>query len=160
MFHRRLPRMRKVGINTTGLTPQRAIPCSRASWTSSGSKGLLLSVRVSIDGIGDVHDQVRNVKSGFDKASRTIEAMQELAERSPHFQFGLASTIFSKNLDDAERISGNGRGRRTSTSSSTCCRFTDNMLHNRDLEETIGFGTAKERSCASSSSIASRRSRS
>ena len=26
LFHRRLPRMRKVGINTTGLTPTRAIP--------------------------------------------------------------------------------------------------------------------------------------
>ena len=26
MFQRHLPRMRKIGINTTGLTPQRAIP--------------------------------------------------------------------------------------------------------------------------------------
>ena len=26
MFHKRLPRLRKIGINTTGLTPHRAIP--------------------------------------------------------------------------------------------------------------------------------------
>ncbi len=54
-------------------------PCSRGSWSSRGARDLLLSVRVSIDGIGDVHDQVRNVKSGFDKALHTIEAMQALA---------------------------------------------------------------------------------
>jgi len=30
---RRLPRVRKIGINTTGLTPHRAVPCSRASWS-------------------------------------------------------------------------------------------------------------------------------
>ena len=41
---------------------------------------ILISIRVSLDGIGDVHNQVRAVKRGFDKALQTIEAMQQLAE--------------------------------------------------------------------------------
>jgi MoaA/NifB/PqqE/SkfB family radical SAM enzyme len=104
LFARRLPRLRKIGVNTTGLTPQRAIPMLTRIVEYCGSRDVLLSVRVSLDGIGDVHDQVRHVKRGFDKASQTIAAMQALAERAPHFQFGLASTIFAKNLDDAKHI--------------------------------------------------------
>ena len=56
---------------------------------------LLLSVRVSLDGIGDIHNQVRQVKAGFDKACETIEAMQALAKTHANFQFGIAATIFS-----------------------------------------------------------------
>src|SRR5882724_6386938 len=80
MFQRHLPRLRKIGINTTGLTPHRAIPMLTRIVKFSAKHDLLLSIRVSLDGIGDIHDQVRHVKNGFDKASQTIEAMQALAE--------------------------------------------------------------------------------
>jgi MoaA/NifB/PqqE/SkfB family radical SAM enzyme len=143
MFHKRLPRMRKVGINTTGLTPQRAIPMLTRIVDFCGEKNLLVSIRVSIDGVGDMHDQVRNVKRGFDKASKTIEAMQELARRSPHFQFGIASTIFAKNLDDAKNIREWARSKNLDIVFNML-RFTDNMLHNAELESTIGFGNREE----------------
>src|SRR5689334_17014649 len=78
MFHRRLPRLRKIGINTTGLTPARAIPMLTKIVKFCAEKELLISIRVSLDGIGDVHNQVRAVKHGFDRASKTIEAMQAL----------------------------------------------------------------------------------
>ena len=70
MFQRHLPRMRKIGINTTGLTPQRAIPMLTRIVKFCAEHDLLVSVRVSLDGIGDIHDQVRHVKRGFDKAVR------------------------------------------------------------------------------------------
>lgn len=139
----RLPRLRKVGINTTGLTPARAIPMLTRIVEYCGARDLLLSIRVSLDGIGDVHNQVRHVKQGFDKASRTIDAMQALAARSPHFQFGLASTIFARNLDDARNIQAWADARGLDVVFNML-RFTDNMLHNRDLEATIGFGTREE----------------
>ena len=143
MFHRRLPRMRKVGINTTGLTPQRAIPMLTRIVDFCGEKNLLVSIRVSIDGVGDMHDQVRNVKRGFDKANKTIEAMQALAARSPHFQFGIASTIFAQNLDDARNIREWARSKNLDIVFNML-RFTDNMLHNAELETKIGFGSRVE----------------
>jgi sulfatase maturation enzyme AslB (radical SAM superfamily) len=125
------------------LTPHRAIPMLTEIVEFCGRHHLLLSIRVSLDGIGDVHDQVRNVKRGFDKASETIQAMQALAARSPHFQFGLASTIFARNLDDAAHIREWARAKGLDIVFNML-RFTDNMLHNRDLEETIGFGSREE----------------
>src|SRR5919204_514710 len=104
MFARRLPRLRKVGINTTGLTPHRAIPQLTRIVKFCAANHLLFSARVSLDGIGDIHNQVRHVQRGFDKAVQTINAMQALANEYDNFQFGIAATIFATNMDDARNI--------------------------------------------------------
>jgi MoaA/NifB/PqqE/SkfB family radical SAM enzyme len=143
MFQRRLPRLRKIGINTTGLTPHRAIPMLTRIVEFCSDHDLLLSVRVSLDGIGDIHNQVRNVKRGFEKANQTIEAMQALADRHPNFQFGIASTIFATNLEDAKNILAWARSRKLDIVFNML-RFTDNMLGNRSLEEQIGFREREE----------------
>jgi MoaA/NifB/PqqE/SkfB family radical SAM enzyme len=143
LFQRHLPRMRKIGINTTGLTPHRAIPMLTRIVEFCGKHDLLLSVRVSLDGIGDIHDQVRHVQRGFDKACQTIEAMQALSERHPHFQFGLASTIFATNLEDAQNILAWARAKKLDIVFNML-RFTDAMLNNRELQEKIGFHEREE----------------
>jgi MoaA/NifB/PqqE/SkfB family radical SAM enzyme len=143
MFHRHLPRMRKIGINTTGLTPHRAIPMLTRIVEFCAAKDLLVSIRVSLDGIGNIHDQVRHVKQGFDKACQTIEAMQALAREYPNFQFGIASTIFGNNLEDAENILAWARTRKLDIVFNML-RFTDAMLNNKDLQETIGFHEREE----------------
>ena len=66
-------------------------------------RGVIFSTRVSIDGVGEMHNQVRQVKRGFDKANETIRAMRELQKRVP-FNFGISATIFYMNIDDAENI--------------------------------------------------------
>jgi sulfatase maturation enzyme AslB (radical SAM superfamily) len=107
------------------------------------SKGILISLRVSLDGIGDVHNQVRSVKNGFDKAQKTIEAMQALSATHPNFSFGIASTIFATNLEDAENILAWARTKNLDVVFNML-RFTDAMLHNKELQETIGFREREE----------------
>ncbi|MGE4056044.1 MAG: radical SAM protein [Vicinamibacterales bacterium] len=143
MFHRHLPRLRKIGINTTGLTPHRAIPMLTRIVKFCGEHDLLLSIRVSLDGVGDMHNQVRHVINGFDKACETIEAMRALAETNAHFQFGLASTIFAKNLEEAQNILAWARSKRLDIVFNML-RFTDAMLNNRDLEESLKFREREE----------------
>jgi MoaA/NifB/PqqE/SkfB family radical SAM enzyme len=143
MFHRHLPRLRKIGINTTGLTPHRAIPMLTRIVKFCAEKDLLLSVRVSLDGIGDVHNQVRAVKAGFDKATKTIDAMQALSAEYPNFQFGIAATLFATNLEDAENILVWARTRNLDVVFNML-RFTDAMLHNKELEEKIRFRQREE----------------
>jgi sulfatase maturation enzyme AslB (radical SAM superfamily) len=143
MFHRHLPRLRKIGINTTGLTPHRAIPMLTRIVEFCASRDLLLSVRVSLDGIGDIHDQVRHVQRGFDKACATIEAMQALSQQHPSFQFGIAATIFATNLEDAHNILVWARAKKLDIVFNML-RFTDAMLNNRELEQTIGFHEREE----------------
>jgi MoaA/NifB/PqqE/SkfB family radical SAM enzyme len=143
MFARRLPRLRKVGINTTGLTPHRAIPQLTRIVKFCADRGLLFSARVSLDGIGDIHNQVRNVQRGFDKACETITAMQTLSKEYPNFQFGIAATIFATNMEDAGNILAWARAHDLDIVFNML-RFTDNMLNNKALEETIGFRKREE----------------
>jgi sulfatase maturation enzyme AslB (radical SAM superfamily) len=143
MFQRHLPRLRKIGINTTGLTPHRAIPMLTRIVEFCAEKGLLISIRVSLDGIGDVHEQVRHVKRAFDKATQTIDAMQALAAKHDNFQFGVAATIFGTNMADAENILSWARTKDLDIVFNML-RFTDAMLHNKELEDSIGFKTQEE----------------
>jgi MoaA/NifB/PqqE/SkfB family radical SAM enzyme len=143
VFQRRLPRMRKIGINTTGLTPHRAIPMLTRIVKFCAERDLLLSMRVSLDGIGDIHNQVRHVKNGFDKACETIRAMQVLAAEHSNFQFGIAATIFSTNLDDANNILAWAREQSLDIVFNML-RFTDNMLNNKELEDKIAFRRREE----------------
>jgi sulfatase maturation enzyme AslB (radical SAM superfamily) len=143
MFQRHLPRLRKIGINTTGLTPHRAIPMLTRIVKFCAERDLLLSARVSLDGIGDIHDQVRHVKRGFDKACETITAMQALSEDYPNFQFGIAATIFATNLGDAQNILTWARTKKLDVVFNML-RFTDAMLNNKELEEKIGFHEREE----------------
>jgi sulfatase maturation enzyme AslB (radical SAM superfamily) len=139
----KFPRLRKLGVNTTGLTPHRAIPMLTKIVEMTAEKGIIFSARVSIDGVGEMHNEVRQVKRGFEKANKTIQAMLALQKRYSHFNFGISSTIFSRNLDDAENILSWARSNKLDIVFSMV-RFTEPMLGNADLEDTIGLHGADE----------------
>ena len=130
----KLPRLRKLGLNTTGLTPHRAIPMLTDIVKLCADRDVILSFRVSIDGIGQMHNDVRQVPRGFEKAGETICAMQALQQQF-QFNFGISTTIFSLNMDDAENILMWAR-RQNLDIVFNMVRFTDPMLGNGALADT------------------------
>ena len=140
----RLPRLRKFTSNTTGLTPNRGIPMLTKVVEMAHERGVIFSTRVSIDGVGEMHNSVRNVRRGFEKANETIRAMQELQKKHP-FNFGISTTIFSQNLGDAENILAWARRERLDIVFNMV-RFTDAMLGNNELQGDIKpMGTEEAR---------------
>jgi MoaA/NifB/PqqE/SkfB family radical SAM enzyme len=127
----KFPRLRKLTINTTGLTPHRAIPMLTRVVEMCHERGVIFSTRVSIDGVGEMHGEVRHVKKAFEKAGETIAAMQEL-QKKYSFNFGISTTIYSKNLDDAENILAWAR-REDLDIVFNMVRFTEAMLGNDEL---------------------------
>jgi MoaA/NifB/PqqE/SkfB family radical SAM enzyme len=141
----KLPRLRKFGLNTTGLTPHRAIPMLTKIVEMCEAKGVIFSTRVSIDGVGEMHNTVRKVKRGFEKANETIRAMQALQKKHPSFNFGISTTIFHMNLDDAENILAWAKQEKLDIVFNMV-RFTDAMLGNSELEvKWKPMGTEEER---------------
>jgi sulfatase maturation enzyme AslB (radical SAM superfamily) len=130
----RFPRLRKLGLNTTGLTPHRAIPMLTKIVELCDERRVIFSTRVSIDGVGEMHNQVRAVKNGFEKAGETIRAMQAL-QKKHSFNFGISTTIFSMNLDDAENIYSWAKKEKLDVVFNMV-RFTEPMLGNASLAET------------------------
>jgi sulfatase maturation enzyme AslB (radical SAM superfamily) len=135
VFLDRLPKLRKYGINTTGLTPHRAIPMITRVAEACHEKGVIFSTRVSIDGVGEMHNEVRQVKNGFAKAMETINAMRDLQKRVP-FNFGVSATIFNKNIDDCENILAWSKKEGLDIVFNMV-RFSDPMLGNADLGTTV-----------------------
>ncbi|MBE3135167.1 MAG: radical SAM protein [Acidobacteria bacterium] len=127
----KIPRLRKLGMNTTGLTPHRAIPMLIRIVEMANARGVIFSVRVSIDGVGEVHDGVRRVERGFEKAGETIRAMQEL-QRTRRFNFGISTAVFARNLHDADNILAWARQENLDIVFNMI-RFTEPMLGNADL---------------------------
>jgi len=138
----KLPRLRKLTLNTTGLTPHRGIPMLTKIVQMCHERGVIFSTRVSVDGVGDMHNEVRRVKRGFDKAEQTIAAMKELQKTYP-FNFGISTTIFSMNLDDAENILAWARREKLDIVFNMV-RFTEAMLGNADLAKDIKPVSAEE----------------
>src|ERR671912_1688418 len=131
----KLPKLRKLTLNTTGLTPHRGIPMLTKIVQMCHERGVIFSTRVSVDGVGDMHNEVRRVKRGFDKAEQTIAAMKELQKTYP-FNFGISTTIFSMNLNDAENILAWARREKLDIVFNMV-RFTEAMLGNADLAKDI-----------------------
>jgi len=138
----KLPKLRKLTLNTTGLTPHRGIPMLTKIVQLCHERGVIFSTRVSVDGVGDMHNEVRRVKRGFDKAEQTIAAMKELQKTYP-FNFGISTTIFSMNLDDAENILAWARREKLDIVFNMV-RFTEAMLGNADLAKDIKPVNAEE----------------
>jgi len=135
VFLDRLPKLRKYGINTTGLTPHRAIPMIIKVAEACHEKGVIFSTRVSIDGVGEMHNEVRQVKNGFNKAMETINALRDAQKRVP-FNFGVSATIFNKNIDDCENILAWSKKEGLDIVFNMV-RFSDPMLGNADLGNTV-----------------------
>lgn len=138
----KMPKLRKLTLNTTGLTPHRGIPMLTKIVEICNARGVIFSTRVSVDGVGDMHNDVRRVKRGFDKAMQTINAMKEL-QKTKSFNFGISTTIFSMNLDDAENILAWARREKLDIVFNMV-RFTEAMLGNAELAKDIKPVSAEE----------------
>ena len=64
----------------------------------------IVTVKVSLDGIGPTHDYIRGVRGGFDKVMKTCETLGELLDIYPNFELGINTLFCAKNQDDMDRI--------------------------------------------------------
>ncbi|MEE2791341.1 MAG: hypothetical protein VX453_06900 [Acidobacteriota bacterium] len=75
--------------------PHHAIPMLTEIVKLCHERGVIFNFRVLIDGVGQVHNDVRQVPPGFDKANETVQAMQALQQKY-RFNFGISSRIFPR----------------------------------------------------------------
>lgn len=59
-------------------------------------------INLSIDGIGEKHDHIRNVKNNFEKALKTFDALRSL--EYPNFSLGIHTVISKYNVADIPEI--------------------------------------------------------
>lgn len=62
------------------------------------------TVKPSIDGVGELHDEIRGVKGNFEKLLKTIEGLKQIEERYDNFHLELGTVISNFNIDHLDEI--------------------------------------------------------
>lgn len=62
------------------------------------------TIKPSIDGVGDLHDEIRGVKGNFSKLLKTIDLLKELEKQYDNFHLELGTVISNFNIDHLGEI--------------------------------------------------------
>ena len=144
LFQRRLPRMRKIGINTTGLTPHRAIPMLTRIVKFCADAGPAAQ-RARVARRHRRHPQ--SGPPGEDAASTRPARRSRRCRRWPRSTRTSSSASpprSSRRTWTTPRTSSRGRAPKKLDIVFNMLRFTENMLNNKELEEKIGFRQREE----------------
>ncbi len=96
LLGKRCPDLEIIAIPTNGFLPDRIEEAVRRSLELLEGTDVLLSVTVSIDGVGEQHDDIRCIPGGFEKALETLERLQ--AVKSERFETGVETVITALNV--------------------------------------------------------------
>ena len=119
-LHRELPRV-DVGVQTNGLLPE---------MIKARIKDILefypgFKIAVSLDGIGNIHDEVRGIKDAYDKAIATIRYAKELGITGITCGMTLTPANFDKIKEVAAKVESLG------------CEFSCFLAENSDYFGTV-----------------------
>ena len=64
----------------------------------------IIAVKLSMDGLYNRHDEVRNTQGSFEKTMQTYGLLQGLIHKYPNFELGINTVFCSENQDEMETI--------------------------------------------------------
>jgi MoaA/NifB/PqqE/SkfB family radical SAM enzyme len=132
-----MPRLRKMTLNTNGFVAERVVPVLEQIVDVANERGFLFGTRVSLDGVGDAHENIRRVWHAFERSMRTVRAMQEL-QKKKFFNFGISFTFTGQNVEEGERIYDFCKKENLNVVFSIA-RFTELAFGNMDLVESVAL---------------------
>ena len=103
MMSDNMPRLRKMTLNTNGFVKERVVKTLDGIIDVANERGFIFGTRVSLDGVGEAHEDIRRVWHAFERAMDTVHEMQEL-QKKKFFNFGVSFTFTAQNLEEGERI--------------------------------------------------------
>jgi MoaA/NifB/PqqE/SkfB family radical SAM enzyme len=93
-----LPKLRSIVITSNGFLTRRIITNYRVILQALKDTNIDLVSVISLDGIGDVHDQIRGTGGAFKLALETLGELSELKKEYPHLIPGIKTTILPQNF--------------------------------------------------------------
>ena len=103
LMHENLPSLLMIAIPTNGFATERTLKGTRQLLEVLKGQEIL-SVNVSIDGIGEAHEKSRGVPGCFDKAMATLKGLLEIAKENKRLEVGTEVVITSENIDHLREI--------------------------------------------------------
>ena len=104
-----MPRLRTLSMVSNGFLPKRIVEQARDVLRLIEPRGVKLSMSVSLDGIGTLHDEVRGIPGAFDKAQETLIGLKAL-QQEHDFWLGTGFVVMHQNLRYARKFRELGAG--------------------------------------------------
>ncbi len=97
LYIEKMPRLQLLSFVTHGFHTNRVLAFTKEAARLCQARGIMLSITVSLDGVGSTHDELRGTPHAFEKTSATLLALKSL-QKSCSFSFGAAGLICRENL--------------------------------------------------------------
>ena len=94
--------------STNGLLPE--LVADRTERILAHCRKSTVVVKVSLDGIGEEHDQLRATPGSFERAVRTYHLLARLLDRYPNFELGVNTVLQRDNQDRMDTLAAFVRG--------------------------------------------------
>jgi MoaA/NifB/PqqE/SkfB family radical SAM enzyme len=138
LFIDSMPSLNRLVLNTNGFLSEVILDQVKKVAEYCKFKKITLMVSVSIDGVAEVHDQIRRVKDGFKKADKTIDGLVQLSKKY-NFKVGIASLLLRQNIDKYDEVKAWMKSKKTDAYSFQIVGFHETFVNNLDSEKRIGF---------------------
>ena len=135
------PRLRTVAITTNAILTERILRIVRGVIGPLQALGIDLVLACGLDGVGALHDRVRNVQGAWERLSATLASLRELRADHPNLILGIKTTIVPANVSELQRIADFAREHELFTIISPCI-ITANRFGNTDLADRLTFDAA------------------
>jgi MoaA/NifB/PqqE/SkfB family radical SAM enzyme len=135
------PRLRTVAITTNGILTDRILPTVRDIIGPLQTLGIDLVLACGVDGIGELHDRIRNFPGAWDRLGATLAGLQALKAKHSNLVLGIKTTIVPMNVHELQRIAGFAREHGLFTIISPRI-ITANRFGNTDLADALTFDSS------------------
>ena len=99
-----LPNLEIIAIPSNGFMPDRVEKITLQMLDYLRGKDILLNVNISIDGIGEKHEEIRRIPGGFEKVSESLRRLQAIAKKNPQLETGVEAIITALNVNQMRPI--------------------------------------------------------
>ncbi|NLA74079.1 MAG: radical SAM protein, partial [Deltaproteobacteria bacterium] len=133
-----LKKLKSAAVTTNGFLTERVVEKTEKILSEFNKAGLDLVVVCALDGIGEVHEKIRNVKEAFNRVSSTIDKLSDLRSRYSNLVIGIKTTILPVNIDELQKISKYACAKGLFTIMSPCI-ITSGRYLNKESQERLQF---------------------
>lgn len=103
VMHKHMPRLKKLMIASNVINKPSVQKQYPKIARYCADNNIRLTLGVSLDGVGEMHDRVRGVPGAFDKVMENVAFMKDLQKEVP-FGMSLDPTIFSMNVNEMRKL--------------------------------------------------------
>ncbi len=98
-----LPNLEIIAIPSNGFMPDRVEKITRQMLAYLKGKNILLNVNISIDGIGEKHEEIRRIPGGYEKVTESLRRLQVIAKENPQLESGVEAVMTALNVGEMRK---------------------------------------------------------